>query len=124
MWTDIITNPVIAVQLASYAITILAGLAALGVARWNKRQGIQIEQSYVDSIFAGIESITAAALADGRTDMAEIVQLTVAYLERTKPDAMVAMQPDEVAIENMATKAILKNFPERNIVRGVVEPAF
>ena len=106
------------------AVTILSGLVSIGVVRWNKRQGIQIEESYVDSIFAGIESITAAALADGRTDMAEIVQLTVAYLEKTKPEAMATMDPDEIAIENMATKAILKNFPERNIVAGQVEPAF
>ena len=120
---DVITSPTFILQVTGLAITLLTALASVGVARWNKRQGIQIEQSYVDSIFAGIESITAAALADGRTDMAEIVQLTLAYLELTKPDAMAAMQPDEQAIENMATKAILKNFPEKDIVGGVVGPA-
>ena len=124
MLNDIFTNENFILQLAGLAVTILSCLVSIGVVRWNKRQGIQIEESYVDSIFAGIESITAAALADGRTDMAEIVQLTVAYLEKTKPEAMATMDPDEIAIKNMATKAILKNFPERNIVRGVVEPAF
>ena len=121
---DVITSPTFILQVTGLAITLLTALASVGVARWNKRQGIQIEQSYVDSIFAGIESITAAALADGRTDMAEIVQLTLAYLERTKPGAMAAMQPHEQAIENMAIKAILKNFPEKEIVGGLVVPAF
>ena len=71
-----------------------------------------IEQSYVDSIFAGIESITAAALADGKTDLSEIVLLTIERLNERKPDAMRAMKPDAAAIEDMAVKAIVKNFPE------------
>lgn len=81
----------------------LAGLAITYVsAKASKKIGIEVEQTHIDRIKAGVANVAIAAMADGKTDIKEITSLSMAYLLAQLPEAMAAIKPTNQAVATIA----------------------
>jgi hypothetical protein len=121
---ELLKNPVIVLQIAGLAFTGLTFVVGWAVVQWNAKNKQQIEMTYVNSILVGVENIVTRALADGKTDIGEIVTLTLSYLYTNKPDAMKAMEPKYDAIKTITVEAIVNKFPGADIVGDMVKLPF
>ena len=85
-------------------VVALFGIAATyAAAQVSKKAGIEIEQTHITRIKDAVGNVATKAMADGKTDIAEITSLSMSYLVDQLPQAMKAIKPSNKAVAAIAS---------------------
>ncbi|SHE79894.1 hypothetical protein SAMN05444339_10295 [Loktanella atrilutea] len=103
-------NPDTFNDILTIVLTLFGLIGSYAAARVAQRTGLDIEQTHIDRIKAAVQNVAIAAMADGRTDAAEITRLSLAYLARHLPDAVGKVKPSSDAISTIV-KAQIEAWP-------------
>ncbi len=85
------------------AITWAAGEIVFYARKASKKIGLDLEETHLARLEAGIINVAKKGLADGKLSIGEIATLAIQEMNEAKPQAMEAVKPTRLGVENIVT---------------------